>query len=68
MPGRENKISKINPDNQLKIKAVFYDTISNIHNRSTNETVDLFLNIRDKILQDIIYSRDDFIYSSQIKP
>ncbi|MBQ3311490.1 HD domain-containing protein [bacterium] len=65
--GPINKTAKITPDNQIRIKASFYDAINNMRNRSIKETVDLFLNIRNTILQDIIYSHEDFTYSSQIK-
>ena len=65
--GPINKTSRIDPQNQIKIKAFFYETINNIHKRSMSETANLFLNIRDKILQDIIYQNDSLVYSSQIK-
>lgn len=65
--GPINRSAKIDPQNQIKIKAFFYETMSNIHKRTMEETANLFLNIRDKILQDIIYRSGKVIYSSQIK-
>ena len=53
--------------NQIKIKAFYHETISGISTRPYAETANLFLNIRDKILQDIIFRNDKIIYSSQIK-
>ena len=65
--GPINKKAKIDPQNQIKLKAFYHETISGISKRPYSETANLFLNIRDKILQDIIYNNDKVIYSSQIK-
>lgn len=65
--GPINKKSKIDPQNQIKLKAFYYETLSNFDNRSYAETANLFLNIRDKILQDIVYRNSNLVYSSQIK-
>ena len=65
--GPINKKAKIDPQNQIKIKAFYHETITGLNKRPYAETANLFLNIRDKILQDIIYSNDKIIYSSQIK-
>ena len=65
--GPINKKSKIDPQNQIKLKAIFYETINGIGKRSHAETANLFLNIRDKILQDIIYRNNNVAYSSQMK-
>ncbi len=65
--GPINKKAKIDPQNQIKLKAFFHEIMSGISKRPYAETANLFLNIRDKILQDIIYRNDRIIYSSQIK-
>ncbi len=65
--GPVNKKSKIDPQNQIKLKAFYHETISGINSRSYAETANLFLNIRDKILQDIIYRSNSVVYSSQVK-
>lgn len=65
--GPINKKAKIDPQNQIKIKAFYHETITGLYKRPYAETANLFLNIRDKILQDIIYSNDKIIFSSQIK-
>lgn len=65
--GPINKKSKIDPQNQIKLKAIFNETIGGINSRSHADTANLFLNIRDKILQDIIHNPKDINYSSQIK-
>lgn len=65
--GPINKKSKIEPQNQIKLKAFFNETITGMNNRSYAETANLFLNIRDKILQDIIFRNDNVVFSSQIK-
>ena len=65
--GPINKKAKIDPQNQIKLKAFFHEIMSGISKRPYAETTNLFLNIRDKILKDIIYRNDRIIYSSQIK-
>ena len=65
--GPINKKAKIEPQNQIKLKAFFNETITGISNRPYSETSNLFLNIRDKILQDIIFRNDNIVFSSQIK-
>ena len=65
--GPINKKAKIDPQNQIKLKAFFHEIISGISKRPYAETTNLFLNIRDKILQDIVYRNDRIIFSSQIK-
>lgn len=66
--GPINKKAKIDPQNQIKLKAFYHETISGIATRPYSETANLFLNIRDKILQDIIFrNNSDIVYSSQIK-
>ena len=66
--GPINKTSKIDPQNQIKIKSFYHDTINGLKIRSIDESSNLFLNIRDKILQDIIYrASGKVMYSSQIK-
>lgn len=65
--GPVNKKSKIDPQNQIKLKAFYHETITGLDYRSKAETSNLFLNIRDKILQDIIYRSNGLVYSSQIK-
>ena len=65
--GPVNKKSKIDPKNQIKLKAIFHETINGIASRSKADTANLFLNIRDKILQDIIHNPKHIDYSSQIK-
>lgn len=66
--GPINKISKIDPQNQIKIKSFYHDTVTGLKIRDIKETSNLFLNIRDKILQDIIYrTSGKVMYSSQIK-
>ncbi len=65
--GPINKKSKIEPQNQIKLKAFFNETITGMNNRPYAETANLFLNIRDKILQDIIFRNDNVVFSSQIK-
>lgn len=65
--GLINKKSKIESQNQIKLKAFYHETITGMRDRSYAETTNLFLNIRDKILQDIIYRNIGAVYSSQIK-
>lgn len=65
--GLINKKSKIESQNQIKLKAFYHETISGLKYRPYAETTNLFLNIRDKILQDIIYRNNGAVYSSQIK-
>ena len=65
--GPINKKSKIDPQNQIKLKAIYHETINGIRIRPQAETANLFLNIRDKILQDIIYRPGNTAFSSQIK-
>ncbi|MBR2526349.1 HD domain-containing protein [bacterium] len=65
--GPINKKSKIDPRNQIKLKAIYHETITGMSKRPYAETANLFLNIRDKILQDIIFRNRDVGYSSQLK-
>ncbi len=65
--GPINKKSEIDAQNQIKLKAFYYETINGMGKRSHAETANLFLNIRDKILQDIIYRSKESAYSSQLK-
>lgn len=66
--GPINKLSKIDPQTQLKIKAFYQKTIEMLDDKkSPNEILGMLANIRDKIIQDIIFSPTDVKLSSQLK-
>ena len=65
--GPINKKAKIDPQNQIKLKAFYHETITGLYTRPMTETANLFFNIRDKLLQDIIFRQDKLIFSSQVK-
>ncbi|MCQ2790081.1 MAG: HD domain-containing protein [bacterium] len=65
--GPVNKNSNIDAQTQLKIKAFFYKTIDSVGKKSPLETLGMFANIRDKIVQDIILNSEKVKLSSQLK-
>lgn len=65
--GPVNKKAKIDPQTQLKIKA-FYTKIQEMMNEKPPlEMLGMYANIRDKIMQDIIFESNDVFLSSQLK-
>ncbi len=65
--GPINKKAKIDPQNQIKLKAFYHETITGLYSRPMPETANLFFNIRDKLLQDIIFRQEKLVFSSQVK-
>ncbi len=65
--GPINKIAKIDPQNQLKLKAFYSEIIKSFDKRPTFESLNLFFNIRDKLVQDFVFRFNDVKYSSQLK-
>lgn len=65
--GPINKRSKIDPQTQLKIKAFYHKMMEEAAKKTPLEMLGMYANIRDKIVQDIIFDSDDVIQSSQLK-
>lgn len=65
--GPVNKKAKIDPQTQLKIKAFYHEILDNLNKKPALEMLGMFANIRDKIVQDIIFDSSDVFLSSQLK-
>ena len=65
--GPINKKSKIEPQTQIKIKAFYNKILEMMVDMPPVDMVGMFANVRDKIVQDIIYDSDDALFCSQIK-
>jgi len=65
--GPINKKAKIDPQTQIKIKAFYNKILEMMVDAPPVEMVGMFSNVRDKIVQDIIYDSDDALLCSQIK-
>lgn len=65
--GPINRKAKIDPQTQLKIKAFYTKILGMMDEKSPTEMLGMFANVRDKIVQDIIYDSDEIFLSSQLK-
>lgn len=65
--GPINKKSKIDPQTQLKIKAFYHKMMEDIETKRPLEMLGMYANIRDKIVQDIIFDSENVVLSSQLK-
>lgn len=65
--GPINKKSKIEPQTQIKIKAFYNKILEMMVDMPPAQMVGMFANVRDKIIQDIIFDSDDALFCSQIK-
>lgn len=65
--GPVNKRAKIDPQTQLKIKAFYNQMLERMNSRPPLEMLGLFANVRDKIVQDIIFDSSDVFLSSELK-
>ena len=65
--GPINKKSKIEPQTQIKIKAFYNKILEMMVDVPPVQMVGMFANVRDKIVQDIIFDSDDTLFCSQIK-
>lgn len=65
--GPINKKAKIDPQTQIKIKAFYCKILEMMEERPPLEMLGMFANVRDKIVQDIIYENNDVFYVSQLK-
>lgn len=65
--GPINKKAKIDPQTQLKIKAFYHEILDKLNKKPALEMLGMFANIRDKIVQDIIFDSSDVFLSSQLK-
>ena len=66
--GPINKRSKIDPQTQLKIKAFYVNILNLMSKKPPLEMLGMFANIRDKIVQDIIFGdAEEVLKSSQLK-
>ena len=65
--GPINKEAKIDPQTQLKIKAFYHKILEMIEEKPPSEMLGMFANIRDKIVQDIIFDPSEIFLSSQLK-
>lgn len=65
--GPVNRKAKIDPQTQLKIKAFYYNMLESMNKKSPIEMLSLYANIRDKIVQDIIFDASDVFLSSELK-
>lgn len=65
--GPINKKAKIEPQTQIKIKAFYNRILEMMEDKPPLEMLGMFANVRDKIVQDIIYESSDVSYCSQLK-
>lgn len=65
--GPVNKKAKIDPQTQLKVKAFYFNILENLSKKPPLEMLGMFANIRDKIVQDIIFDSADVFLSSELK-
>lgn len=65
--GPINKKAKIDPQTQIKIKAFYNKILEMMEDKPPLEMLGMFANVRDKIVQDIIFESNDVLLSSQLK-
>lgn len=65
--GPINKKAKIDPQTQLKIKAFYFKILEMLNKKPLLEMLGMFANIRDKIVQDIIFDSSEVFLSSELK-
>lgn len=65
--GPINKKAKIDPQTQIKIKAFYNKILEMMEENHSSQMLGMFANVRDKIMQDIIFDSDDALYCSQLK-
>lgn len=65
--GPINKKSKIIPETQIKIKAFYNKILEMMEERDPLQMLGMFANVRDKIIQDIIFDPEDALFCSQLK-
>ncbi len=65
--GPVNKRAKIDPQTQIKIKAFYNNILEMMEEKPPIEMLGMFANVRDKIIQDIIFENNDVFLFSQLK-
>lgn len=65
--GPVNKRAKIDPQTQIKIKAFYNNILEMMEEKPPPEMLGMFANVRDKIIQDIIFENNDVFLFSQLK-
>lgn len=65
--GPINKKAKIDPQTQIKIKAFYAKILDMMEEKPPLEMLGMFANVRDKIVQDIIFETNDVSFCSQLK-
>lgn len=65
--GPINKKAKIDPQTQIKIKAFYNKILEMMEDRPPLQMLGMFANVRDKIVQDIIFDSEDALFCSQLK-
>jgi len=65
--GPVNKRSKIEPQTQIKIKAFHNKIMEMMNDKPPLEMLGMFANVRDKIIQDIIFENNEIFCCSQIR-
>lgn len=65
--GPVNKKAKIDPQTQLKIKAFYNKILEMMEDKAPIDMLGMFANVRDKIVQDIIFESNDVLFCSQLK-
>lgn len=65
--GPINKKAKIDPQTQIKIKAFYNKILDMIDGHSPVEALGMFVSVRDKIVQDIVFGTEDISFCSQLK-
>lgn len=65
--GPVNKRAKIDPQTQIKIKAFYNNILEMMEEKPPLEMLGMFANVRDKIIQDIIFENNDVFLFSQLK-
>lgn len=65
--GPINKKAKIDPQTQIKIKAFYNKIMEMMEEKPPLEMLGMFANVRDKIIQDIIFENNEVFFCSQLK-
>lgn len=65
--GPINKKAKIDPQTQIKIKAFYNIILEMMDKKNPSDMLDMFMNVRDKIVHDIILEAHDVSLCSQLK-
>ncbi len=65
--GPINKRAKIDPQTQIKIKAFYNKILEMMEDKPPLEMLGMFANVRDKIIQDIIFENNEVFCCSQLK-